>query len=171
MADSFLFACPARLPLFQESGNPFLSVRGQSVHAHYLFGVGISLRLVEIDLGVERLLAERDGQRTGFGHARRQLAGLLSSSEAGTAMLMRPHSTAVKASTMSPVISICKARLRPTARLRATIGVVQNRPILTPGVANAAWSEATARSHVATSWQPAAVATPCTCAITGCGMD
>ena len=28
-----------------------------------------------------------------------------------------------------------------------------------------------ARSQLATSWQPAAVATPCTLAITGCGID
>ncbi len=39
----------------------------------------------------------------------------------------------------------------------------------TPGVANLAAVEATARSQLATSWQPAAVATPCTQAITGCG--
>lgn len=37
------------------------------------------------------------------------------------------------------------------ARVRATMGVVQNRPIRTPGVANEARSEAMARSHVATS--------------------
>ncbi len=40
------------------------------------------------------------------------------------------------------------------------MGVVQNRPILTPDVAKVAPSAATARSHAATSWQPAAVATP-----------
>ena len=57
------------------------------------------------------------------------------------------------------------------ARVRATIGVVQKRPIFTPGVAKAASSAAMARSQVATSWQPAAVAIPCTSAITGCGID
>ena len=57
------------------------------------------------------------------------------------------------------------------ARVNATIGVVQNRPIFTPGVAKAASSAATARSQVATNWHPAAVAMPCTSAITGCGMD
>ena len=51
----------------------------------------------------------------------------------------------------------------------ATIGVEQNRPILTPGVAKRAVCDATARSQLATSWQPAAVATPSTAAITGCG--
>ena len=59
----------------------------------------------------------------------------------------------------------------PTARVSATIGVVQNRPIFTPGVAKRASAAATARSHEATSWQPAAVAIPCTSAMTGCGID
>src|SRR5208337_2389958 len=72
-----LLAGPARLPLLEEGGNSFLSVGGQSIHAHGFFGVGISLGLVEIDLGVERLLTNRDRQRTGFGNARRQLAALL----------------------------------------------------------------------------------------------
>ena len=70
----------------------------------------------------------------------------------------------------SPVRSISIARRDPTARLNATIGVAQKSPILTPGVAKRASSAATARSHEATSWQPAAVAMPCTWAMTGCGM-
>ena len=52
-----------------------------------------------------------------------------------------------------------------TARWRATVGVVQKRPMSTPGVANRAVLEATARSHDTTSWHPAAVAIPCTAAI------
>jgi hypothetical protein len=52
------------------------------------------------------------------------------------------------------------ARLRPIARESGTIGVEQNSPIFTPGVANRAVSAATARSHAATSWQPAALAMP-----------
>ena len=67
--------------------------------------------------------------------------------------------------------SISIARFRPIARVRATIGVVQNSPMRTPGVAKVACSEAIARSQLATSWQPAAVASPCTSAITGCGID
>ena len=55
------------------------------------------------------------------------------------------------------------------ARVSATIGVEQNSPILTPFTANRALSAATARSQVATSWQPAAAATACTLAITGLG--
>ncbi len=61
------------------------------------------------------------------------------------------------------------ACLRDTLRDSATIGVEQNSPILTPGVANLAAGEATARSQLATSWQPAAVAVAWTAAITGCG--
>ena len=60
--------------------------------------------------------------------------------------------------------------MRPTAREMGTIGVEQNSPILTPGVPKRAPSSATARSQAATSWHPAAVATPCTCAMTGCGI-
>ena len=62
------------------------------------------------------------------------------------------------------------ARLRATLRDRATMGVEQKRPMLTPGVAELALSAATARSQVATSWHPAAVAVPCTAAITGFGQ-
>jgi peptide/nickel transport system substrate-binding protein len=53
-------------------------------------------------------------------------------------MLISPHSAAVTASIISPVKSICSARLRPIARLRATIGVVQKSPILTANQATVA---------------------------------
>ena len=69
---------------------------------------------------------------------------------------------------ISPVSSISMARFGETTRDRATIGVEQKRPIFTPGVPNRASSAARARSQVATSWQPAAVAMPWTLAITGC---
>ena len=65
--------------------------------------------------------------------------------------------------------SISIACLRGTLRDSATIGVEQNSPISTPGVAKLAASEATARSQLATSWQPAAVAMPWTAATTGFG--
>ena len=61
------------------------------------------------------------------------------------------------------------ACLRETLRDSATIGVEQNRPLSIPDVAKRAASEATARSQLATSWQPAAVAMPWTAAITGFG--
>ena len=69
----------------------------------------------------------------------------------------------------SPVTSISNASLRPTLRDSATPGVEQNSPTLMPLTAKRASVAATARSHIATSWQPAAVAMPCTRAITGCG--
>ncbi len=56
-----------------------------------------------------------------------------------------------------------------TLRDSATMGDEQNSPIFTPGVANVASADATARSQLATSWHPAAEAAPCTHAITGCG--
>jgi hypothetical protein len=54
-------------------------------------------------------------------------------------------------------------------RAMPTAGVEQNKPMLTPGIANVAVSAATARSHIDTSWHPAALAIPWTRAITGCG--
>ena len=66
------------------------------------------------------------------------------------------------------VMSISRAARGGITRTSGIMGVVQKRPILTPGVAKAACSEATARSQDATNWQPAAVASPCTRAITGC---
>src|ERR1700736_181430 len=70
---------------------------------------------------------------------------------------------------MSQASSHFIAVLRGILRASATIGVEQNRPILTPGVANFAAREAMARSQLATNWQPAAVAVAWTQAITGCG--
>src|SRR5271156_2454514 len=78
-------------------------------------------------------------------------------------------SRAVVAEMGSPVNSISIACLRGMLRDNATIGVEQNRPISTPGVANVAASEAMARSQLATSWHPAAVAIPWTAATTGFG--
>ena len=83
--------------------------------------------------------------------------------------LTRPSRSAVAASIGWPVNSMSSARLEPTLRPTATEGVPQNRPLLMPEVAKVASVEATARSQAATSWQPAAVASAWTLAITGCG--
>src|SRR5262245_25099421 len=88
----------------------------------------------------------------------------------GTTRLTSPYRAAACADSISPRSSISIACLRGTLRDSATIGVEQNNPILTPGVAKLASSAATAKSHEATSWQPAAVAVPCTAAITGFGQ-
>ena len=91
-------------------------------------------------------------------------------SRLGTTSFTSPITCASPASIMLPVKSIFIDALRPTFLANATIGVEQNRPIFTPGVANRASSDAMARSHVATNWHPAAVAIPCTSAITGLGL-
>src|SRR5690348_14443000 len=76
---------------------------------------------------------------------------------------------ASSAAIISPVSNISIACFLETLRDRATIGVEQKSPILTPGVANRADDDATAKSQLATSWQPAAVAMPWTWAMTGLG--
>ena len=86
-----------------------------------------------------------------------------------TTRFTSPRACACTASMKSPVTSISNAGLRATLRMSGTLGVEQKRPRLTPLTANLAALEATARSHCATSWQPAAVAIPCTRAITGTG--
>ena len=62
-----------------------------------------------------------------------------------------------------------KACFGGTLRDSATAGVEQNSPTLIPDTANRALAAATAMSQDATSWQPAAVAIPCTRAMTGTG--
>src|SRR6185369_7497575 len=57
-----LLPTPAGSSLFEKSSHTFLSVFGNGVQAHYLFRVGVSLGLIEIDLGVESLLADRNGE-------------------------------------------------------------------------------------------------------------
>src|SRR5205814_1841703 len=68
-------------------------------------------------------------------------------SAAGTTRLTSPSAFALAASINSPVSSISIAGLRPMARESATIGVEQNNPILTPGLATRASAAATARSQ------------------------
>jgi 1,4-dihydroxy-2-naphthoyl-CoA synthase len=74
-----------------------------------------------------------------------------SSSASGTTRFTRPRPSAVFASTISPVNSISNERLRPIARETATLGVEQNRPRLMPVVPKRAFSEAIARSQLATA--------------------
>ena len=61
---------PARRPLLKKSGHAFLGIRRQGVHAHDFFGVGVCFRLIEIDLRVIGLFAERHHQGAGPGDAR-----------------------------------------------------------------------------------------------------
>jgi hypothetical protein len=48
---------------FQERADPFLRVGELAGRGHDLDGVGIRLRLIEIDLGIQGLLAERKVRR------------------------------------------------------------------------------------------------------------
>ena len=57
-----LAAGPARFALVEEGRHTLLRVGGERVHAHNLLGVGVGFGLVEIDLGVEGLFAERDDE-------------------------------------------------------------------------------------------------------------
>src|SRR6476469_3222265 len=79
-----------------------------------------------------------------------------SRSATGTTRLTSPQSSAVAASIVSPVSSISITRFRATLRTTPTAGVEQKTPTLMPGSAKRAVSAATARSHIDTSWQPAA---------------
>ena len=127
--------------------------------------------LVGALLLVERALAEREHRRARTGDARRRARPPRPRARRGARPGSRvPSRRRSAASIMSPVNSISSTRLRGIVRLIGTIGVEQNSPMFTPGVANRASSAAIARSHAATSWQPAAVATPWTLAITGCGI-
>jgi hypothetical protein len=65
----------------------------------------------------------------------------VSSSAAGTARLIKPHSSAVAGSMNRAVTSISNARLVGTLRERATAGVEQNNPTLIPETAKRASSE------------------------------
>jgi len=83
-----------------------------------------------------------------------------SSSFVGTARLISPHDSAVRASIASPVMAISERSLSSIERPTATMGVVQKRPPFPPGVQKVASCEATAKSAVATNWQPPPVARP-----------
>ena len=142
---------PPGCALAEEGVHPFLAVLGEEVAGDRVSGDGVRLVERQLELAVEDRLAGRD--RAG-GLAAISLAMALTSASsvsAGTTRLTSPISCARAALIGAPVSSISMACLRPTARPNATPGVEQNAPMLTPGVAKVADSEATARSQVATS--------------------
>jgi hypothetical protein len=57
-------ARPAGRAFFQKRRDPLLRIHRKRVHAHDLLSICIGFQLVEIDLNIVRLLAERDGQGT-----------------------------------------------------------------------------------------------------------
>ncbi len=124
-------------------------------------GIIVGVGQAQLELGIECLLSDLH-RRCRFGRDQMcQLHGLGFELLAGsTTRLTSPIRRASSAPIISPVSSISIACLRETLRDSATIGVEQNSPIFTPGVAKCAAETATARSQLATSWQPAAVAMP-----------
>jgi hypothetical protein len=112
------------------------------------------------------------GQRlTGLGQDRAHQAFDFFASRRGgsTTRFTRPRIFASAAVMNSPVTNISMASLGAMLRTSGTLGVAQNRPASMPLTPKRAVLTATARSHCATSWQPAAVARPWTRAITGTG--
>src|SRR3569833_173828 len=69
---------------------------------------------------------------------------LSSARPASVTSLNKPILSAVSASIISPLSSMRMAALGPTARVRATAGVVQKSPMFTPGVAKRAAEPAAA---------------------------
>ena len=88
-----------------------------------------------------------------------------------TIRFTNPKRCASSAEKTSPVSSISRAWCGCTTRVNATIGVEQNSPILTPGVQNPADRAAITMSQLAASCSPAALARPCTSAMTGFGKS
>jgi hypothetical protein len=158
-------------PLLKKGVNPLRGIVQKHIARHRFAGdvVGRCERM--IDLAVEGLLAERivAELRDRIISVNRRISA--SSLLPGTTRLTSPRDCAVAASMGSPVSSISLACFRPMFRTTPTAGVEQNTPMFTPGIANVAVSAATARSHIDTSWHPAAVAMPWTRAITGCGIS
>mmetsp|Transcript_1135 Transcript_1135/g.4004 ORF Transcript_1135/g.4004 Transcript_1135/m.4004 type:complete len:225 (-) Transcript_1135:690-1364(-) len=85
----------------------------------------------------------------------------------GVTSATSPMRSASSAPTASPVKSIFAACRAPTARVKATPGEWQKRPILTPGAENVAASSHTAMSQFATNSRPAPTAAPWTQQTTG----
>ena len=165
-------AAPRGRALLEERAHALGRVVGLRVVHHHPARERVRVGFARGLLRVEGALAERDDvrhSRAGCARPARQSAA--SSSAAGTTRFTRPHSSAVAASIMSPVSSISSARLRPIEREHRNHRRRAEQADVHAGCRErAASSTATARSHAATSWQPAAVATPCTLAITGCGI-
>ena len=154
---------------FSTNAHTPLRVVGERVHRHHGLREVVRAPLVELDLPVERLLADRERERAQPRDRVDEVANRVVERLRGDDPVDEPQAARSARPRARPVSRSSSACLRPIVRETATPGVVQNSPVRTPEVPKRASSAATARSHVATSWQPAAVAIPCTRAITGCG--
>src|ERR1017187_1365671 len=63
-----LSACPAGGAFLEEGRDAFPGVVREGVHGHYLLGIGVGFLLIQIDLRIERLLAQSHHQVTRFGN-------------------------------------------------------------------------------------------------------
>ena len=163
-------ARPGRRALVDEGLHALERGLVHHVAGHRLAGVVVGGRDAAARAGDRKRLAQRDRDaRLGDDAGDQRLDLGIERSRRDDAVDQAPCRAPASASMKSPVTSISNAGLRGTLRDRATPGVEQNRPTLTPLTAKRASLAATARSHIATSWQPAAVAMPCTRAITGSG--
>ena len=154
---------PDRRALLEERRDALLGVVRDRVAAHHAAGVAVGLLQRQAEVLVHRPLA--DGQR--LAARRRDPGGEPRPPRSPGARAGPPGSPgprraprgrrSARRSAASPWRACAPRRGPPRPS-----GVVQKRPILTPGVAKWADSAATAMSQAATSWQPAAVAMPCT---------
>ena len=111
--------------------------RGACVHGHHVVG-GSYARARRGRSAGRRPPCRSPRQRAGARRSRRGARDAGVEHVGGDDAVDQPPVGAVAASIGPPVSSISSARLRPTARDSGTIGVVQNRPIFTPGVAKRA---------------------------------
>ncbi len=105
----------------QEGGDASLGVRGQGVHGHDLLGIGVGFGLIEINLRVVGLLADRQSDRAGLSNASFRVSSRKDA--AGTTLFMSSHSAAAAAGIMSPVSSISRVRFVPTRATLIVCGV------------------------------------------------
>src|SRR5580698_1601503 len=73
--DGCLLSAPARDAFFEKRGDSLLGIVCQGVHRHHFPCVSIRFGLIEIDLRVVRLLAERDREAARLGDLASQFAG------------------------------------------------------------------------------------------------
>ena len=141
-------ARPLRLPLLEEGEHAFMGVVELGVVDHHRAREPVGGALVErFLLRRTRACRARARPSSTARFVRRARPLRRRARSRGTTRFTSPHSAAVAASIISPVNSISSTRLRPIVRLIGTIGVEQNRPMLTPGVAKRASSAAIAQDR------------------------
>ena len=114
-------AGPGRVALLEERADALLRVGGEHVHRHHGLREVVGARLVEVDLGVEGLLADPDGEAARARRSRRRgRRPSASSASAGTTRLTSPQSSAV--ARVDRRRRSGASRARACGRSRATAG-------------------------------------------------